>query len=571
MGKSAPAAPDPVATANAQGAANADAARVTARINRADTFGPGGSVVNREVGPDKWEQTTTLSQGQQGIYNNQQDLGNITSKSASDAAWRMSQQLGTSVNTADLPKWGGQVDASNLPFRDSLGSNAKFMSYGAGAGAGIKENADAGGPMGRVGGAGQFTRYTIEGDGGGGATAGVRQGFEGGTAPGQVTGAGQGVQAGLGGAGAGIRTDFNGGAALARQGTQDYGQQSDEVRQALLSRTEPMAQRDRAAMEARLASQGFVPGSQGYKDGADELNRSRNDARMQAVLAGGQEQSRLFGLDQSRLGFNNSASMSEAANHNTAVLATNAAQAQGFGQGAQAGAFANEAQAQGFGQAASQVGANNASGAAFTAARNAALQGDNAAAGQTYQQRMGANEFANQAQAQGFGQGTAQTGFNNQASEAETAARNAALQIGNQAQQQGYQQRAGDAGIANSALDSAFQQDQANASFTNMSRTQALNEGYAASDFQTKQRQQLLAEQLQLRAQPINEVSALFGLGSGVNMPQQAQVAPVNVAAPDYQGLVQNQYNTKSQAAAAGNSATASGVAAVASAAAIAI
>jgi hypothetical protein len=71
-----------------------------------------------------------------------------------------------------------------------------------------------------------------------------------------------------------------------------------------------------------------------------------------------------------------------------------------------------------------------------------------------------------------------------------------------------------------------------------------------------------------LRAQPINEVAALFGLGNGVQVPQQAQTSPVQVAAPDYQGLVSSNYKTAAANAASGNATTAT---AVATAAAIAI
>lgn len=68
------------------------------------------------------------------------------------------------------------------------------------------------------------------------------------------------------------------------------------VEDALLSRQEPLFQRQRADLEARLAEQGIAPGSEGYANRFDEFNRSQNDARMQAILAGGQEQSRLFDL-----------------------------------------------------------------------------------------------------------------------------------------------------------------------------------------------------------------------------------------------------------------------------------
>lgn len=81
--------------------------------------------------------------------------------------------------------------------------------------------------------------------------------------------------------------------------------QRERVEQALLSRLEPQFARDREALEGRLIAQGFTPGNEGYNRATDELARARNDARMQAVLAGGQEQSRLFGLGLQDAGFTN--------------------------------------------------------------------------------------------------------------------------------------------------------------------------------------------------------------------------------------------------------------------------
>ena len=67
-------------------------------------------------------------------------------------------------------------------------------------------------------------------------------------------------------------------------------------------------------------------------------------------------------------------------------------------------------------------------------------------------------------------------------------------------------------------------------------------------------------------------MSALFGLGNGVSMPQQAVTSATQVAAPDYQGLVTGNYKAAAGAAAANNAATAQGVGSlVASAAAVAI
>lgn len=79
----------------------------------------------------------------------------------------------------------------------------------------------------------------------------------------------------------------------------------NSVENALSSRLEPQFARDEEAMRSRLANQGIMQGSEAYNNDYDAFNRSKNDARMQTILAGGQEQtrqgqelSRQFGLQQ---------------------------------------------------------------------------------------------------------------------------------------------------------------------------------------------------------------------------------------------------------------------------------
>ena len=63
-----------------------------------------------------------------------------------------------------------------------------------------------------------------------------------------------------------------------------------DAQNAILSRLEPQFDRDRSQLESSLVNRGLVPGSEAYREGMDELNRARTDARMQAVLAGSREQ-----------------------------------------------------------------------------------------------------------------------------------------------------------------------------------------------------------------------------------------------------------------------------------------
>jgi hypothetical protein len=54
----------------------------------------------------------------------------------------------------------------------------------------------------------------------------------------------------------------------------------------IMSRMEPQFARDRAALESRLVAQGFTPGTEAFRQAADEQNRAVTDARLQAVTAG---------------------------------------------------------------------------------------------------------------------------------------------------------------------------------------------------------------------------------------------------------------------------------------------
>jgi hypothetical protein len=58
---------------------------------------------------------------------------------------------------------------------------------------------------------------------------------------------------------------------------------------ALSSRLEPKFAQDRAGLEQQMADQGIPMGSEAYNRGMDELNRAKTDARMQAVIQGGNE------------------------------------------------------------------------------------------------------------------------------------------------------------------------------------------------------------------------------------------------------------------------------------------
>jgi hypothetical protein len=60
-------------------------------------------------------------------------------------------------------------------------------------------------------------------------------------------------------------------------------------------------------LRSSLINQGVVEGSEAFDRAMNRSDEQATDARMQTILAGGQEQSRLAGLSQAQAGFQNNA------------------------------------------------------------------------------------------------------------------------------------------------------------------------------------------------------------------------------------------------------------------------
>jgi hypothetical protein len=69
------------------------------------------------------------------------------------------------------------------------------------------------------------------------------------------------------------------------------------VANSMYERLNPQFDRDRSALETQLANQGITMGSAAYNTAMDEINRSRNDARLAVDTQAGNEASRLFSLE----------------------------------------------------------------------------------------------------------------------------------------------------------------------------------------------------------------------------------------------------------------------------------
>lgn len=83
--------------------------------------------------------------------------------------------------------------------------------------------------------------------------------------------------------------------------------------------------------------------------------------------------------------------------------------------------------------------------------------------------------------------------------------------------------------------------------FANTSENQEFNQGVTNANLSNSAAQQQLEQEAYLRNMPLNDIAALLGTGAGVAQPTFNPVPQVGVAAPDYAGLVQNQYTAQMQ------------------------
>lgn len=225
-----------------------------------------------------------------------------------------------------------------------------------------------------------------------------------------------------------------------------------------------------------------------------------------------------------------------------------AARAQGFGEQQAAAQFANQAALGQFGMGTQAVG--TALGA--QAARNAAQEQD-------FRQRVAAGQFGNEARQAMFGAdvtgaqlANAARGqaFGEQQAAADLAARIRAQQFGEQrdvsqiananaleayrALLGGQAQQFGQAMDVEAARNAALAQNQAIATqqqqLANAAQLQRYNQALQDAQFGNTALQQAYQQQLALRNQPINEIAALMS-GVQVNMPQFQGYQGANVAA----------------------------------------
>lgn len=321
MGKpKAPAAPDYTAAAQQQGVANVNSAIATNRLNQVNQVGPNGSLTytygTRESG-----QGYTDPQTGQWIP---QVTATTTLSPEQQRLYDQTNQMGTQLNDLAIRGIGYVDQASNTPIDQS-----KLP--------------------------GQVSSLTIPT-----YQTGLAQ------TPGQITSGVNPTQ---------FQSSYDFSNVGAMPKAEDFAAQRDKITDAMMQRLQPYLDKNRDALNTRLANQGITNGSEAWKWDQDALNRSENDQRIAALLAGDQEQQNLFnnamGIRQQGVG--------EAVNQGNLF---NMAQTNTFNQGLANADLANSAQQQQFNQ--------------NLAAMNAANQAQEA----QFQAGLASSQFQNQARQQ---------------------------------------------------------------------------------------------------------------------------------------------------------------------------
>lgn len=185
------------------------------------------------------------------------------------------------------------------------------------------------------------------------------------------------IQTGIKGAGEGIQTGFEGGGDIQKAldysslgaipTNQDYSDDAKRVQDAVYgqatSRLDPQWEQQQRQLASTLAAKGVTENSAAYQRAMDQMQRQKTDAYNQAnfsgIQAGGQEQSRLFGLAlagrqqgaqelENAGGFANNAQNQQYMQNAGMAQFGNEAQGQAFGQNAANAQFGNQARTQQF-------------------------------------------------------------------------------------------------------------------------------------------------------------------------------------------------------------------------------
>jgi len=127
----------------------------------------------------------------------------------------------------------------------------------------------------------------------------------------------------------------------------DWSSDRQKVEDALMARMNPSLTQAQTDLESQLVAKGIRPGTAAWDSEMARMGQQQNDARMSAVLAGGQEQTRLAQLAHDSAAFTNEAMLNQANFGNNATLSQSQFQNTAALQEAQ---FNNQAQNQAWNQ-----------------------------------------------------------------------------------------------------------------------------------------------------------------------------------------------------------------------------
>lgn len=234
--------------------------------NRADQVGPDGTITFTK-GPDgQLVKTTTLGAPQQSIYDNLMAGGVGLSSGVAGT-------LGTGIDTGGMTNWQNVIGqgATNLMTHDWLGSAGNSQGTAVAAAGSQQANTPSTGPTWNPG-------------------AGVGGGVSGASSSSSSSQATQPAAPAVDPYKVRDTFDTSGVTAKLPSTIDDTSRQ--RVEEALMARLNPQLKQDEQDLRTRLLNSGIEVGTDAYNREMDAFGRKSNDARMQAVLAGGQEEDR---------------------------------------------------------------------------------------------------------------------------------------------------------------------------------------------------------------------------------------------------------------------------------------
>ena len=350
----APAAPDPVATANAQGQMNRETAIAQQGLNSTNQLTPYGNLTYQQIG--SWADGTPQFQATQTLAPSEQrqlDLSNQASETYGRAAnaqlGQVEDRLSQPFNP-NLPNFTGGANNRAGYVQTGVNDPSGSLTY-AGPSRSNQMQTDIYNPSGSL---------TYAGPG----------------HSNQITG--QVDVSGLG--------DGNG--------------SRDAVQSALMSRMDPGLQQLRTTKETSLRNQGIMPGTEAWQNEMRDVSQSENDARMSAIINAGQEQSRVYDVARQNAGFGNTAAGQQQGLDLSAANFNNQALSQSQQMQLASAGFRNQAVGQQQGLDLSSADFNNQALAQGQNMQMASAGFNNQAVGQQQNMDLAAAGFGNQARQQ---------------------------------------------------------------------------------------------------------------------------------------------------------------------------